>query len=225
MKLAGVDEAGKGPVLGPMVIAGVMYSVEGENINQTPVEMEGLNLRDSKEIPYKKRISLANKIRKTADEIYSIRVEAPQIDELRKIMNMNDILVESYSKVLNNINFDAIVMDAADVNEERFCNRIRKKIEKKDRVMISEHNADDKYPIVSAASIIAKAERDKEIERLEKEIGMDIGSGYPADDITVNFLEKWISEKGNLPTFARKSWSTSKKILENFSQKKFKDFE
>ncbi|MBU0761453.1 MAG: ribonuclease HII, partial [Candidatus Altiarchaeota archaeon] len=68
------------------------------------------------------------------------------------------------------------------------------------------HKADDKYAEASAASILAKVERDRDIEKL-KDIWGDFGSGYPSDPLTQDFIRK-LREKGAYPDFIRKSWST-----------------
>ena len=83
-----------------------------------------------------------------------------------------------------------------------------------DLKITSEHNADEKYPIVSAASILAKVRRDELVRNIEEENGIEIGSGYPSDRKTINFLDTWVKEHGSLPDFARSSWETSKNIIE-----------
>jgi ribonuclease HII len=77
--------------------------------------------------------------------------------------------------------------------------------------IISSHHADRKYPVVSAASIIAKVNRDRAIEKLRK--NHDLGSGYPSDSKTMNFIKEWISQNGDLPVFVRKSWKPVKILL------------
>jgi len=86
---------------------------------------------------------------------------------------------------------------------------------------VSEHKADRNYPIVSAASIIAKVKRDVTIAELRKEYG-DLGSGYVADEKTMNFLEIWIRKYCSYPDFVRKSWKPTKRLMDNikFNQMK-----
>ena len=93
------------------------------------------------------------------------------------------------------------------------CDLQDKKKYSSDLNITSEHNADEKYPIVSAASILAKVRRDELVRNLERTVGKEIGSGYPADPKTITFLESWVRENGTLPDFARSSWETSKNIL------------
>ena len=203
MKVAGVDEAGRGPVIGPMYVAGVM--VEENKLKL----IKELGVRDSKLISPKRRVYLAEKIKKIAD-VYLVEVKAKEIDELRKVMTMNDIEVVSFTNVLLQLRPDMAYLDAADVKAYRFSQNILKKYKYPIKI-ISEHNADKNYPIVSAASIIAKVNRDKKICELESVIGKKIGSGYPSDQYTRAFLEELIRE-GKMPDYVRTSWKTVEKI-------------
>jgi ribonuclease HII len=205
--IAGIDEAGKGPVLGPMCVAGILVD-EGRLES-----LARLGVKDSKQLTPKRREALEIGIKKLADKYYILEVSPGQIDELRKIMTMNEIMVMCYVKVLGELRPERAFVDAADVIAERFGENIKKKYSGKIEI-ISEHNADEKYPIVSAASILAKVRRDALIKEIEKKVGVEIGSGYPSDPKTIQFLEKWVSEHGSLPDFARSSWETAKRVLE-----------
>jgi ribonuclease HII len=217
--ISGIDEAGKGPVLGPMCVAGVLLDEKKLDA------LSKMGVKDSKQLTAKQREALAVKIKKLADRYYILEVSPFQIDELRKIMTMNEIMVVCYAKVLEELKPDHAFVDAADVIAERFGENIRKKYTRKLEI-ISEHAADEKYPIVSAASILAKVHRDALIKILEENAGVEIGSGYPADPKTIRFLEAWIQEHGSLPDFARSSWETAKRLLEKFNkpQKTFSDY-
>ena len=204
--IAGIDEAGKGPVLGPMCVAGLLLDEKKLRA------LTRLGVKDSKLLTPKKREALDVEIKKLADKYFILEVSPKQIDELRKMMTMNEIMVACYVKVLNELRPDSAFVDAADVIAERFGENIKKKYTGKIE-LISEHNADEKYPIVSAASILAKIQRDALVRKIGKSIGIEIGSGYPADPKTLRFLEKWTREHGKLPEFARSSWETSKKLL------------
>jgi ribonuclease HII len=209
--ISGIDEAGKGPVLGPMCVAGVLLNEEKLDA------LSQMGVKDSKQLTAKQREALAVKIKKLVDRYFILEVSPFQIDELRKIMTMNEIMVVCYAKVLEELKPDHVFVDAADVIAERFGENIRKKYTRKLEI-ISEHAADEKYPIVSAASILAKVHRDALIKILEENAGVEIGSGYPADPKTIRFLEAWVQEHGSLPDFARSSWETSKKLVERFSK-------
>src|SRR3972149_79109 len=210
--IAGIDEAGKGPVLGPMCVVGLLLDEK-----KLPA-LTRLGVKDSKLLTPKKREALEVEIKKLADKYYILEVSPKQIDELRKMMTMNEIMVACYVKVLEELKPDQAFVDAADVIAERFGEKIKKKYSRKIE-MISEHRADEKYPIVSAASILAKIQRDALVRKIGKSIGIEIGSGYPADPKTIKFLESWVTEHGKLPDFARSSWETSKNIIEKASQR------
>lgn len=209
--IAGIDEAGKGPVLGPMCVAGVLLDEKKLDA------LCRIGVKDSKQLTAKRREVLAVEIKNLVDKYFILEVSPFQIDELRKIMTMNEIMVVCYAKVLEDLKPDHAFVDAADVIADRFGENIRKKYTR-DLEITSEHNADVKYPIVSAASILAKVRRDALVKELEKKAGVEIGSGYPADPKTITFLEGWIKEYGSLPDFARSSWETSKKLVGKFSK-------
>ena len=213
MKVAGIDEAGKGPVIGPMCIGGVL--VEDSKI----ASLKNLGVADSKKIAPKKREHLAIQIEKYSEKVFVLEIAPQQIDEFRKLMSMNDIMVLAFSKVLEELQPDEVYVDAADVKEERFGKRLRQEYAKKypdkaDRIpIVSKHQADAIYPVVSAASIIAKVRRDALIEDIKKEIGVDFGSGYPSDPKTKQFLKDWFAEHGELPDIVRYSWKTAENIM------------
>ena len=211
LMISGVDEAGKGPVLGPMCVAGILLDGTKQD------ELLQIGVKDSKQLTPKKRTALAGEIIEIAEKYYILEVNPSQIDELRKIMTMNEIMVASFTKVLEELRPDHAFVDAADVIANRFGENIRKKYSR-EIIITSEHKADINYPVVSAASILAKVHRDMLIKQIETELGMEIGSGYPADLKTIRFLEQYAKDHNSLPSFARSSWETSKNILEKFDR-------
>lgn len=207
MMVAGVDEAGKGPVLGPMIVAGVVMEE-----NRLP-ELQLLGVRDSKILSQIRRNYLSAKIKEIAATYYILEISAVQIDEMRKIMTMNQLMVVAHTKVLENLRPDRAYLDAADVLEERFQTNVKKKYDGSIEV-IAKHKADATYPIVAAASILAKVHRDRIIRDMEREMGMVLGSGYPSDPRTRKFLECWMKSHEDLPDIARHSWKTSENLLQ-----------
>lgn len=215
--IAGVDEAGKGSVIGHMCVGGVMIS--DEKI------LERLGLRDSKKLTPKQRQKLAIRIETDADKVFVLTVSANQIDELRRVMTMNRIMVLCAAKVLEELKPDIAYLDAPDVKPQRFKEHVAEKYRHKAEI-ISEHRADENYSLVAAASIIAKVRRDKLIEELKEKTGYEIGSGYPADPKTKKFMQEWIQTHETYPTFVRKSWKTTKRLLQEKKAKstKFSSF-
>ncbi len=204
MKIAGVDEAGKGSVIGSMFVAGVM--IEETSLRR----LENMGVKDSKVISPNRRALLAVRIQKICN--YHVHeVTAGQIDELRRIMTMNEIVVKAHAHVLRNLKPDRAYIDASDVDASRFAERVT--AESGVANVIAEHKADKSHPIVSAASIIAKVARDKWIKELENRVGRKIGSGYPSDQTTVKFLRSWLREYRQLPIFTRHSWKTAQNVL------------
>ena len=213
--ICGIDEAGRGPVLGPMVVAGVLLESESQ--------LEGMNVRDSKKVAPKKREVLAQEIRKIA-KTEVIIVPAEDIDTMRQVMTMNVMETKVFASIIEKLKPDIAYIDSADVDEERFGRDIQGELDFTLEI-VSKHGADDCYPIVSAASIIAKTTRDAEVRKIKEEIGQDIGSGYPSDQVTIRFLEEWVSSHGTFPPHTRKSWKTAQRILDQAKTKKIEDYQ
>ncbi|MAQ63283.1 MAG: ribonuclease HII [Euryarchaeota archaeon] len=201
--ICGVDEAGKGPVMGPMVVAGV--SVKNAKL------IENLGFKDSKLLSSQRRLELFNLIKQNYSyEIEVINVE--KIDEYRMKNQLNLLNRKAFEKVISKLNPKVAYVDAADVNEERFGREIKVNLTNpNDTDVISMHKADSMIPVVAAASIIAKQTRELEIKKLKKEIG-DFGSGYPSDERTIKFLKSYFHDNSRWPPGTRKSWKTIKRI-------------
>ena len=217
--ICGADEAGRGPVFGPLVIAGVLFEDDSELIR--------LNVRDSKKIAPKRRKNLAEIIKKIAVNYEILTISASDIDDMRRVMTLNEIEVNAFSKVIDKIGPDICYVDAADVNEKRFGKNILSRLSCKPK-MISKHKADDTYPIVGAASILAKTTRDEIVHKiaadLEKKLNLSLGSGYPADPITKNFLKTWVETYNELPPHVRHSWKTAEKLMKESKMRTLDDF-
>jgi ribonuclease HII len=213
--ICGVDEAGRGPVMGPMIVAGVLLESESQ--------LEGLGVRDSKKVAPKKREVLAEEIRKIA-KTEVIIVPADDIDVMRQAMTMNVMEVKLFSSIIEKLRPEKAYLDSADVDEERFGREIAAELDFELEI-VSKHGADDFYPIVSAASIIAKTTRDAEVWKIKEEIGEEIGSGYPSDPVTIKFLEGWVEGYGVLPPYTRKSWKTAQRILDRAKTSRIEDFQ
>ena len=205
-KLAGIDEAGRGPVIGPMVIAAVV--VDEDNIPK----LEELGVKDSKRLTPKRRERLFDEIIKLLDDYVILELWPKEIDS--RGGTLNEFEVENFVKALNSLKVkpDIVYIDAADVKEARFGEEIKAKLDFEAEI-IAEHRADDKFVPVSAASILAKVTRDRAIEGLKEQYG-EIGSGYPSDPRTRVFLEEYYKEHGEFPPIVRRSWKTLRKIEE-----------
>ena len=213
--ICGVDEAGKGPVLGPLVVAAVAVD--------NAKDIENLGIKDSKQLTPAKRKELADLIKNKFSFAIEI-IEAERVDEYRRQNKLNDLNREAFEKLISKLDPNVAYVDAADVNEHRFGKQIKEKLtNEKDTDVISMHKADAKIDVVAAASIIAKETRENEIRKLKEEIG-DFGSGYPSDEKTIKFLKSFYADNGKWPTGTRKSWKTLERIrpvvtLEEFGEK------
>ncbi|MFX0009596.1 MAG: ribonuclease HII [Candidatus Hermodarchaeota archaeon] len=206
--ICGIDEAGRGPVFGPMIICGLCFYK-----NQLGF-LKKIGVKDSKKLTSKKRKELSVIIRQNAFKVKLAEVSVKEIDQReKKNLTLNQIEEFYMSKLINDLKPDIIYIDAADVNEQRFAKSIKKLLDYTPNKIIAEHKADDIYPIVSASSIIAKVERDLFIEQLKRKFG-DFGSGYPSDMKSIEFLRNWILSNNQIPPFARRSWQTTRKILD-----------
>lgn len=208
MRLGGIDEAGRGPVLGPLVVAGVSSDEDDP--------FADLGLRDSKQLTPRAREKLAAEIRGRATRVEVMMADAQEIDMWRKTMTLNEIEVRMFTMVARALGCQALIVDAADVDAKRFGLEISSGL-RGDCKVFSAHRADEDEAIVSAASIIAKTERDKAMamisRRAEQKHGLPAGSGYPSDPITRHYLDTVIKATGDLPEEVRRSWKTSEDLL------------
>ncbi|QGA80088.1 ribonuclease HII [Candidatus Nanohalobium constans] len=218
-KVVGIDEAGRGPVIGSMFIGGFM--VEESRLD----EVEGLGVKDSKKLSDKKREDLAEKLREVGKPFLK-EITASEIDDLREVMSLNEIEIQGFTDVIERSDADKIIVDLPEPDGDRFINKMKRELPASfsDREFIAEHEADDNFPIVSAASIIAKSARENHVDELKEKYGYDFKSGYPHDKPTINFLEDYLEEKGELPPETRLSWSTAERIVKENSQKSFDEF-
>ena len=217
--ICGVDEAGRGPCFGPLVVAGVLVENDAELVR--------IGACDSKQLTPKQREELAPLIKNIVTKNELIMLPAADIDDLRKTMTLNELEVFVYSKIIEKLRPDVCYVDAVDVNEDRFGRDILSHLSFKPR-MISEHKADARYPIVGAASILAKVTRDEHVRKialeLEPALNLPLGSGYPADQVTKKFLETWVARFGSLPPYVRHSWETCQKLMQNQKTKRLDQF-
>ena len=226
MREFGVDEAGKGPVLGSMFAAAVVAD---------PAELPG-DVGDSKGIAPDRREELAAEIRGVAAAVGVAEIPGERIDD--EATDMNSLTVAAQAEALAAAAADidsgdadgalSGYVDAGDTNAVRFERRVAEGVA--DRLdganpdVRAEHRADETYPVVGAASIVAKVERDAHVDRLAAEHG-DVGSGYPSDPATREFLEGYVAEHGSLPPCARASWKTSQDALAAATQSSLGEFE
>lgn len=206
MQICGVDDAGRGSMLGPLVIAGI-------SVNKNKLrKLSALGVKDSKKLSIKKREELYKKIIFLADSYHIAKIYPKSIDASVKKHELNQLEAKYMAKVISKLDPDTSYVDSCDVNPKRFGREISR-LSNNSKVR-SYHHADSRFVVVSAASIIAKVTRDKTINNLKKD--HDLGSGYPSDRKTIGFVKKYYKNQKTMPTFVRKSWKPTQKIIGNF---------
>jgi ribonuclease HII len=212
MYVAGIDEAGRGPVLGPMVMTIAVGKVEDLD------KLKELGVKDSKLILPEKRRELYKKLKKML-EFKTISVSAAEIDKRRKIESLNIIELKTSADLINFIEtkLERVYVDCPDINPDKYKEKLKAYLEKNHKLIV-EHKADMNYLIVGAASIIAKVERDLSMVKLEKKYKLELGSGYPHDPKVVAFL-KTLNGNEKFP-FIRKSWQSYINAINNLKQNK-----
>ena len=213
----GVDEAGKGPVLGPMVAAAVRAD-DGD----LP---DGID--DSKRLTAATRESIATQLRESPAVAVGLGVvTTDEIDDPET--DMNSLTVAAQVRALSDVAADGdhALVDAGDVSESRFARRVADDVADNGVAIdvTAEHGADEASRLVGAASIIAKVERDNRIAALNEEYDSDIGSGYPSDQTTREFLADYVDRHGNLPACARASWATCEDVWAAAEQSDLAEF-
>ncbi|KUO81947.1 MAG: ribonuclease HII [Vulcanisaeta sp. JCHS_4] len=203
--VGGIDEAGRGPVIGPMVIAiAVIDDMD---------KLKNIGVRDSKELSPQGRSRLLNVLRSILTYMDYEVIEPETIDRYVYLNALNkleaEVVVKLIGRALRIVNLVRVYIDSPDPNAKRYGDLIRRSVGSVE--VISMNKADKLIPIVSAASIIAKVTRDSIIEELHREYG-DFGSGYPSDPRTIGFLRNWVREHGDLPPIVRRSWSTIRRL-------------
>src|SRR5690348_8289095 len=202
MIICGVDDAGSVSVLGPHVIAGV-------SVDRTKIKhLSEIGVKDSKQLSPKMREILYKKIIAIVDDYYVAKISPKIIDQSVHKNQLNHLEAKCMAKVITKLQPNSSYVDSCDVNPIRFGKEISKLANY--GKIFSRHHADSKFAIVSAASIVAKVNRDREIEKLRKKY--DLGSGYPSDSKTMEFIKDWILEYNKTPEFVRKSWKPVKKM-------------
>ena len=220
MIIVGSDEAGRGPVIGPLVM--VALAVKEEDTKK----LEWLGVKDSKLLTKQVREELFERIREIVNDFRVEVIEPDAIDlSLNEAeSNLNWLEAETTARMISELNPDKIILDCPSVNIESyrkyFSERLSKAIKEKAELIV-EHKADLNYVVVAAASVVAKVIRDRNIESIKQEIGIDFGSGYPSDPKTQHFLKNYHQEHVNL---FRRSWKSYQRVQFEKQQKSLGNF-
>ena len=214
MIVAGVEEAGRGPVIGPMVM--VIAAVEKED----EFKLKAMGVKDSKLLTPQQRERLYHEL-KNMCTYEAVKVAPEKIDEavLSEETNLNWLEADIAAELINKLRPERVILDCPSTNLEAFKEYVEKRLNYKPELVV-EHKADVNHVIVGAASILAKVIRDNEIKKLKAKYKIDFGSGYSSDPTTIEFVKK---NHDKYPFF-RKSWSTWQKAAEKSKQKSLQDF-
>ncbi len=222
--ILGIDEAGRGPLIGPMAIAGCLIDEKIE------IESKKLGVKDSKLLLSKKRELLAKKIKEKAIAYHVLLIHPYEIDsKIKSGVNLNRVEAEKAAEIINQLSKKIeeplkVVIDCPSPNKELWKKYVLRKITKQDNIfVVCEHKADKNHIAVSAASILAKCAREREVAKLKKKIGKDFGSGYSHDPKTQEFLRQYSKEHKKDGIF-RETWQTWQNHKKQKEQKKLEDF-
>lgn len=215
----GIDDAGRGPVMGPMVLAGCIVDEEIEK------EFRKLGVKDSKDLTQKRREFLEEKIKGLSKKFEVVMSTSDEIDSsLESGTNLNELEAIMTAKIINKLNKGdqkiKVIVDCPSVSILKWTDTLKTKIKNLSNLeVVCEHKADVNHISVSAGSILAKCVREREMHKLKEIYGNGVGSGYPSDPSTCKFLEKNAIEFKDKGIF-RKSWSSWKRACANLKQNK-----
>ena len=215
--ICGIDEARRGPVLGPMVMCGAM--IDEEDL----AKLVALKPRDSKLMTAAEREHLYPKLLSVLKHYKVIIIQPNEIDKAvhgHDGLNLNKLEARKSAEILNEFEPDKAIIDCPSNNIHSYKIYLKKLVKNKKVELVLEHNA-ERYPLVAAASIIAKVTGDREIEKIKKQIGIDFGSGYMSDPKTVEFLKNNFEK---YPELFRKSWFPYQELVNKKFQKNLSDF-
>ncbi|MBS3132216.1 ribonuclease HII [Candidatus Woesearchaeota archaeon] len=218
MKICGIDEAGRGPLIGPLVMCGVLIGEKDE------AKLKAIGVKDSKLLLPEKREELFEKIKDIVKGFELIEIQPEEIDNAvngKGGLNLNRLEARKSAEIINALNPEKAIIDAPSNNIEVYKGYFSKFVKNKKIKLVFEHKADFNYPVVAAASVLAKVTRDRAIESIKKKIRKDFGSGYMSDPKTVKFLEENI---GRYPELFRKSWMPYMEMKGKKLQSKLDDF-
>lgn len=201
----GVDEAGRGPVLGPLIVGG--FAMEEGELGR----LRELGVRDSKELSPRRREEIYEQLGRCGRR-ESVTLLPPAIDAAVARRALNRLEARGFAELIARVRPSTTFVDACDPNAPRFGTLVRR-LSRWEGTVIARHKADRDVPLVGAASIVAKVERDRAMAALGKQLGADVGSGYQTDPVTLAFLREHLPRAGERPAWLRSSWSTTARLM------------
>jgi len=215
--ICGIDEAGRGPVIGPLVMAGVL--MDDKDLDK----LKNIGVKDSKLLTEDKRNELFPKVLNIVKKYQIITVEPKEIDNAVRGhdgLNLNWLEARKSAEIINKLKPEKAMVDSPTAKPAKYKDYLQNLLTVKVELK-AETKADLNYLEVGAASILAKVTRDEEIKKIRKKIGHDFGSGYPSDPKTIKFLKE---NYGKYPEIFRHSWSSCQRLIGEGNQKSLTDF-
>lgn len=204
-RILGLDEAGRGSVVGPLIVGG--FLVDRERIDR----LVATGAKDSKDLDPEERERIFLELPSVGE--CDVVVLCPrEIDQYVAIGKLNELEARAFGLLVSRFAPDEVHADACDADPRHFARSIARFAGCGVRI-ISRHHADRDDPIVGAASIIAKVRRDRAIARLRRQLGEEIGSGYPSDPRTIEFLRVRLASEPRVPGWVRASWATMQRVM------------
>lgn len=223
MLVLGIDDAGRGPIIGPMIMAGVLMNQEDES------KLKSLGVKDSKQVIQNKREILAEDIKKTAIS-YHVEIISPSEIDGREAagLNLNKLEAVKMASIINHLNKTKekikVFIDCPSTNIKKWEDYLKGYVERKENLnFFVEHKADVNHVSCSAASILAKVTREEEVAKIKANIGRDFGSGYPSDPATKKFIEQYGKEHKK-DGIIRETWATWQNHKSKKAQRSIADF-
>lgn len=215
--LLGIDDAGRGPVIGPMILSGVLIDESARK------SLRKLGVTDSKKLTQKRREILEKEIKSVAKGYFVVLTSPDEIErENKEGTKLNEVEAIKAAKIIDELNKVEdrikVFVDCPSTSLIKWADYLKTKVSNLSNLEIScEHKADTNHICVSAASILAKCERERQMDKLREEYGEEIGSGYTSDPLTRRFLEKYAIKYKDKGIF-RKTWITWQNAAESLAQ-------
>ncbi|XP_055333333.1 ribonuclease H2 subunit A-like isoform X2 [Paramacrobiotus metropolitanus] len=220
--IIGIDEAGRGPVLGPMVYGACYVAKKSEGL------LSSVKVADSKTLTEEQRNQCFANLHAGADNFgWMAQILSPAV--ISKCMlsrakyNLNAISHDSAMFLIQSvldleIRVAGVYLDTVG-DPSKYQAKLRDRFPHIPDIVVSK-KADSLFPVVSAASIVAKVCRDKALREWKFREGekfladLNYGSGYPSDPETKRFLDQFRDHVFGYPQLIRFSWSTTETALE-----------
>jgi ribonuclease HII len=200
----GIDEAGRGSVVGPLVVGG--FLVQEHRL----AELAPLGVRDSKLLTPAARERVYRRLPEVG-RCCSIPLSPAQVDAAVRRNELNLLEARAFADLIRRTRPDLSYVDACDPVAARF-GRTVSALAGGIGTVHAQHGADRSLPVVGAASIVAKVRRDRAVARLARSLQIDVGSGYPSDGRTVACVRTALSDRPIPAPWIRHSWKTAERL-------------